>query len=138
MDRIYRIVVRGRMAGEDYDNAKIPAAMTPLLIKDYPEIENTVRFASEIFNMFRYQDKKFYEPHFMYADSSVFKVFSYSLIKGDYSTALKAPNTIVLTQETAHKYFGHEDPMGKIITFNDEIDLAVTGIMKRPPENSHL
>ena len=137
-DRIYRVVVQGRMAGEDYDNAKIPAAMTPLLMNDYPEVENTVRFASEIFNMFRYQDKKFYEPQFMYADSSVFNVFSYSLIKGDYHTALKAPNTIVLTRETAYKYFGNEDPMGKIITFNDEIDLAVTGIMEPPPENSHL
>ena len=137
-DRIYRIVVRGRMAGEDYDNAKIPATMTPLLLSDYPEIENTVRFTSEIFNMFRYRDKKFYEPRFMYADSSVFKVFSYSLIKGDYSTALKAPNTIVLTQETAYKYFGDEDPMGKMIRLNDEADLAVTGIMKSPPDNSHL
>jgi len=137
-DKIYRVVVGGKMSGEDYDNAKIPAALTPMLINDYPEIENTVRFAGDIFNMFRYQDKKFYEPQFLYADSSVFKVFSYSLIKGDEMTALKAPNTVVLTQEAAYKYFGDEDPMGKMIRLNDEADLAVTGIMKRPPENSHL
>lgn len=137
-NRIFRVVVEGKMSGEDYDNAKIPVALTPLLMNDYPEIENTVRFAGEIFNMFRYQDKKYYEPYFLYADSSVFHVFSYSLIKGDKNTVLRAPNTIVLTEETAYKYFGNEDPLGKIIKFNDELDLAVTGIMERPPKNSHL
>jgi len=136
--RIYRVVARGDISGDANNNAKIGAALAPFLMTDYPEIESTVRFATEIFNMFRYEDKKFYESTFFYADASVFNVFSYSLVKGDDRTALEAPNTVVLTQETALKYFGNEDPMGKIIRFNDEVDLTVTGIMKNPPANTHL
>jgi putative ABC transport system permease protein len=137
-DRIYRVVAQGEMAGEAYSNAKIPASMTSILLSDYPEIENVVRFASDIFDMFRYKDIKFFEPHFLYADNSVFQVFSYSFIRGDMQTALKVPNTIVLTQETARKFFGEEDPMGKVIRFNDKADLTVTGIMQKPHSNSHL
>jgi len=137
-NRIYRIVAKGKMSGDDYANAKISAAMTPLLLNDYPEIENIVRFLPDNLNLFRYKDKKHYEPHFMFVDSSVFKVFSYSLIAGDEQTALKAPNSLVLTQEAAYKYFGDENPIGKVFKFNNEFDLTVTGIIQKPPANSHI
>ena len=99
-DRIFRIVAEGNLSDEAYTNAKVPAALTPMLESDYPEIERTVRFATEIFNMFRHKDKKFYESDFYYADAAVFDVFSFSLIQGDPETALSAPNTVVLTRET--------------------------------------
>ena len=137
-DRIYRIAAAGKMQDKPFDNARIPAPMAPLLLKDYPEIENAVRFTNDIFNMFRYKDRKFYEPQFLYADNSVFEIFDYSLIKGEIKTALTAPNTVVITQEIAYKYFGEEEPIGKILKFNDTIDLTVTGILKKPPQNSHL
>lgn len=137
-ERIYRIAAEGKVQDKPYTNARIPAPMAPLLLKDYPEIKNAVRFTNDIFNMFRYKDNKFYEPNFLYTDNSVFEIFGYSLIKGDKETALTAPNTLVITQKTANKYFGNEDPMGKILKFNDTIDLTVTGILKEPPPNSHL
>jgi len=137
-DRIYRVASTGTKATADYNNAQLAAALVPLLKNDYPEIESITRFSSEIFNMFRYEDKKFYEPNFMYADKNVFETFSFSLIEGDPATALEAPNTLVLTKEIAKKYFGDKTPIGKILKFNDELDLTVTGILKKPPGNSQL
>ncbi|MFC1726150.1 ABC transporter permease [candidate division KSB1 bacterium] len=137
-DRIYRFAAVGEMSGSEYSSAAISAAMAPLLIDDYPQIEKVVRFSTDRFNKFRYKDKKFYEPYYYFADGSAFDVFSYKLLKGDPKTALEDPNTVVLSSEAAYRYFGDEDPIGKMINFEDKIDLTVTGIMERPPANSHL
>jgi len=137
-DRIYRIAAQGTLSGNDFNNAKISAPMASFLLNDYPETENIVRFSTVVFNLFRYKNEKYYESNFLYADNSIFNVFTYSLLRGDPDTALKLPYSIVLTQQTAYRYFGNEDPMGKIIKFNDSKDLTVTGIMRKPPVNSHL
>lgn len=136
--RIYRITASGESGGEDYSNAKIPSAMAPVLLSEFPEIENVTRFIPDNINLFRYQDKKYYEPNFKFVDNSIFSVFSYSLIEGNKQTALKTSNSVVLSREKARKYFGNENPMGKFIRFNNQIDLAVTGIIEKPPSNSHL
>jgi putative ABC transport system permease protein len=90
-----------------------------------------------------YKDKKFYEQGFFFAEPSIFSVFDFPLIKGNPAAALDEPNTIVLTEEMANKYFGVEDPIGKMIEadpYNDgEIMLfRITGIAKNVPRNSHI
>ena len=82
---------------------------------------------------------RFYEEYFYYADSSVFEVFSFSLLAGDPRTALTRPNTAVITQTTAKKYFGNEDPIGKTLRHeNDNEVYQITGLIADIPQNSHM
>lgn len=137
-DRIYRVT---------YDEVNTPARrhlatvsppMAPALVETYPEIVNAVRLRDSDRQLFARDEVRFYERDFFYADSSFFDVFTFPLATGNPETALVAAHSIVLTQETARKYFGDENPMGQVITMNDEIDLTVTGILEPIPPNSHL
>ena len=65
-------------------------------------------------------------------------MFTYDFAAGNPKTVLTNPNSLVITQEAAHKYFGDEDPMGKVLRWNNTRDLEVTGIIKKVPYNSHL
>jgi len=68
----------------------------------------------------------------------VFDVFTFPLLRGDAKTALARPYTVVLTERTAKKYFGLEDPIGKFLKFDNQYDFAVTGVIRNIPPNSHL
>ena len=146
-DQIYRIA----FASSDDEpglptNANGSFGVGPALKKDFPEIIETVRIrrmGQDVKRYIGYGDKKFYETKFFFAEPSIFTVFDFPLIKGDPATALTDPNTIVLTQEMAAKYFVNEDPIGKTIEadpYNDgEIMLfRITGIAKNVPRNSHI
>jgi putative ABC transport system permease protein len=90
-----------------------------------------------------YQDKKFYESRFFFAEPAVFTVFDFPLLRGDAAMALKDPNSIVLTEDMAKKYFGSEDPIGKIIEsdpYNDGTIMLfrVSGIARNVPRQSHF
>jgi putative ABC transport system permease protein len=137
-DRIYRVVVDATVR-ENHIN--VPAAQTafgPTLAKDYPEVAAAVRIQSLSKTLVKYADRSFYESGLLYADASVFDVFTFPLFTGDPKTALARANTVVLTERMAKKYFRGEDPVGKILRFNDEADFAVTGIMRSIPGPSHL
>jgi putative ABC transport system permease protein len=106
-------------------------------LKDnYPEIEETARFRYTRTTL-KYEQKQFSE-RFNYTDPSVFNIFSWRLIKGDAKAALTAPGSIILTQEMAEKYFGNQDPIGKIVILNDNQEFTVTGIMANVPSYSTL
>src|SRR5690606_23393521 len=110
--------------------------------EEFPEIEAYTKIWNiHGNNVLSYGEKKFKEAQLYFADSSFLNIFSYPLLTGDPATALKAPNTVVLTTGTAQKYFGEEDPMGKFIDFfgpYGEQTFLVTGIVENPPENTHL
>ena len=108
----------------------------PSLKKDFPEIKNMVRITGRGVR-FSYKDNSFDEVVGM-ADGSIFEVFTFPLLKGDSAAALTDPNSIVLTEEMADKYFGDEDPMGKVLKADNQYDFLVTGILKKFPRNSHL
>jgi putative ABC transport system permease protein len=110
--------------------------MGPSMLKDFPEVQNYVRFQQ--WNLLVTNgDKAFYEPDSYIADSTVFDVFSFPLIKGNPKTALKDPNTVVLTESAAKKYFGDVDPMGQLLKMDDD-QYKVTAVAKDIPENSHF
>jgi len=137
-DRIYRVALNAQFAGQT-QNANVSNAPTaPALIKDYPEVNNAVRFYGIPKIPVRYEDKQFYEENVFNADNSVFEVFTYPFIAGDPKTALLRPYTVVITEETARKYFGDENPIGKMLKYNNEDNYTVTGIMKNIPKNSHM
>lgn len=111
----------------------------PLLANDFPNIvEHAVRMLSDGNVLISYEDKKIVEQNVFFANEDFFKVFSFELLEGNAQTALKEPNTVVLTREAANRYFGKESPVGKVIKIYDEYDLKVTGVTDEVPANSHF
>ena len=139
-DRIYRPCISGKMNSRELNSAAGPAPMGEALQKDLPEVESYTRIwawsSQEV--IIRSAGKVYNEKHFLSVDSSFFEVFTTEFIKGNPKTALILPKTIVLTESTAHKYFGSENPIGKIINVNKNCDYIVTGIIKNFPNESHF
>ena len=106
--------------------------------EEIPGVENFTRVRQIGFPVLRYNDKVFSEEKWFLADSSYFKVFGLDLIKGDSKTALTEPNTVVITESTAKRYFGDDEPMGKVLNSDNRRDYVVTGVLADPPQNTHL
>lgn len=113
-----------------------PWALVPTLKKDFPEIIRGTRYARGAI-LTRYKDNSFYEEWAL-VDPDFFEMFSFSFIEGDPKTAFSNLNSVVITEKTAEKYFGNSDPIGEVITFNNQIDLAITGVIQNIPSNSHM
>jgi putative ABC transport system permease protein len=137
-DNIYRLVMNGDTSGSPFDVALSSGPIGPTLAKDFPEVDNVVRFQPRSRTPVSYMEKKFLEGGVFYADETVFDVFRFALLKGNPETALKNPFSAVITQETARRYFGSENPLGKILRFNGQEEYAVTGVMDNVPGNSHF
>jgi putative ABC transport system permease protein len=137
-DRIYRVAGSFRYGGRDFDIAVAPAPMAQVLIDEFPEVVDAVRFRQRGLYIFRYGENSYQEIRVSYADPSFFNVFSIPLLSGDPKTALAEPNTLVLNQETAEKYFLDEDPVGKTLRLNDRTDYMVSGVFENIPDNSHF
>jgi putative ABC transport system permease protein len=135
-DRIFRIVENLRTENEELFQSVSSPPMGPRFLKDFPEVENYVRFQQWSLLAQR-NDISSYERDSYIADSTVFDIFSFNLLKGDKKTALREPFSIVLTESMAKKYFGNEDPVGQAIKM-DYDNYKVTGVMEDVPENSHF
>jgi len=136
-DRIYRLV--SKVQGASYEAvAKVPGPWSIAAKKDFPEIEQIARFV--FFNeiLVSRGEKRFYESNGLFADSTVFEVFSFALLQGNPETALTQPNTIVMTEAFAQKYFGSENALGQTLTFDNQNQYQVTGVMANVPANSHF
>lgn len=145
-DQIYRVIYSTSDDGIP-TNANGSFAVGPAMKNDFPEVLEFTRLRKSgqigTKSLVRYQDVSFYEEHFFFADSTVFDLFSFSLVQGDPETVLNRPNTAVITVETAQKYFGSENPVGKTIEvdpFGDGnlIEFEITGILEKTPTNSHV
>ncbi len=135
---IYRIESDITISDKHQQVAKSSFAIGPTFKKEFPEVEEFVRFRSVDNNFLQYSDKQFYEDLLYYADSGVFKIFDYQFIYGSPSHALTRPNSIVLTQSLANKYFGTINPIGQVMNLGNLIDCKVTAVIKDIPSNSHL
>jgi len=111
----------------------------PALLNDFgDDIKAAVRVRPENF-LVTYDNKAFNEKRACSVDAGFFQLFSYQLLKGDASNALKDPNSVVLAESVAKKYFGSvENAMGKVITFDKELQRKVTGVAKDLQSNTHL
>jgi putative ABC transport system permease protein len=103
----------------------------------FPEVEGYTRFYRTE-SLVKYGDKTFKERNILYAQSSFFNLFSFPLTDGKPDSSLLAINHAVITEETARKYFGDENPLGKMITLDGASDFEVTGIVRSIPANSHF
>jgi putative ABC transport system permease protein len=137
-DNICRLVMKGNTSGSPFDVALSSGPIGPTMVKDFPEVDKAVRFQRRERIPVNYEKKQFLEEGIFYADETVFDVFTFSLLKGNPDTALKNPFSAVIIRETARRYFGSANPLGKILRFNQREDYAVTGVMEDVPENSHI
>ena len=138
-DRIYRLAESAVVAGRSIEAAVTPPPWAPVLAKDYPEIEQITRIKPPNSRwLIRYQQNRFYEKNFVFADSSVFDIFTIPLVQGNARSALAEPHTVVLSESMADKYFGDDNPIGKVITGDDLYKFTITGVMRDLPKNSHF
>jgi putative ABC transport system permease protein len=137
-DQIYRVYSTYKFEGVKVSVVVRPAPLALFLQDKLPEVAKTVRIARIPKGLVTAGDKNFFEGGIAIADSSIFNVFTFPLIIGNPKEALIKPNSVVLSKSIAEKYFGTNDPIGKIIRYNRSIDLTVSGIMKDIPFNSHL
>jgi len=137
-DQIYRVAMEARWGGRDFDVAVQAAPMAKTLVAEYPEVVDAVRFRDRGDYIVQYGDNSFREQRVIFADPSVFSVFSIPLLKGDPETVLSSPNTLVISRKTAEKYFRDEDPIGKTLRLENRDDFQVTGVFEEIPDNSHF
>jgi len=141
-DRIYRVYRDFQSEEMSRQTLATSNLLAPALQRDIPEIENGVRLSKRYPEVLvAFENEKFYEQKFFFADPSIFDVFSFRMLKGNSETALNRPFTVVLTESMAEKYFGESDPMGKTLVIRgnwgpDEYE--VTGILEDTPHNSHF
>jgi putative ABC transport system permease protein len=141
---IYRIQYNGWQNGQlSFESAVAVAAAGPALKNNFHEVEEFTRFLPSG-GVLTYQKPGeepiiFREESAQFADTSIFKVFDFSLVKGNERTCLKGVNKVIISESTAKKYFSDEDPIGKVLNLNGEdMTLEITGICKDVPENSHI
>jgi hypothetical protein len=132
--QIYRI----NSAADNFSTAVAAAGMTQAYQAAMPQIKNTVRLAGPRGGLFTIGEKKFNESRVFYVDSTFLDVFSFPLVAGDVKTALARPDAVVITEDMARKYFGKENPIGKILRKDNHEDVVVTGVLANIPSNSHL
>jgi len=138
-DRIYRMGTFFDVGTRSLRGAisNIPAG--PIIVQDYPEVQNVVRIKRYMYRaLVESEGQKFFEDRIFYADASLFDVFSFRLTRGDEKTALEAPYSIVITEAMALKYFGQEDPVGKMLKLDNRQTFTITGVMEDVPPNSHF
>lgn len=137
LDRIYRVpmMIREKDGKEQTFAFTFPAVATAMK-KDFPEVEETVRFRRQG-GIVKYKDIKIFENSLYWVDPSVFTVFDFPFDEGSAVAALVELNDVVITASTAKKYFGTENPMGKAVRYRNE-DFIVKGVLKDLPANSHL
>lgn len=114
-----------------------PSKLAPAMKNDMPAVEYTARCSWGDVKLFSYNAKDFSEAG-LYVDPSFLSIFSFPLVKGDINTVLKQPNSLVITETIAKKYFGHEDPIGKVIMVEKSLPYTVQGVVKDVPLNSTI
>lgn len=139
-DRIARVIMEYSFDGSsstqkgNYTSVRVASVFKTT----FPEVESAVKM-SQREKVVHYGDKLINENKFMYADPSFFSIFSFKLLQGNAQSVLSAPNDVVLTESTAKKYFGNENPIGKGLQIGEDSNLyRVTGIMQDCPSNSQI
>jgi len=137
IDDLYRVAI------EDHDNNEVvhlavtPAPLAPTLKEEFPEIARASRFANGQMVM-KYGEKVFDESGVVYADPDILEMFTFPLAEGDPGSALSDPHSIIVTEEMSEKYFGNEDPIGKVLTINGKTEFTVSAVASDIPYNSSI
>jgi putative ABC transport system permease protein len=137
-DRIYRMVLNGKLGGQEVTVAYSAAIIGPTMVKEVPEVEDFLRMNGLGPNNIEYNNQIFGDNNIIEADSSFFNFFSIRLIKGDAKGVLNGPHKAVLSETMAKKIFGKENPVDKTIKIgSDTTRFVISGVMGDIPENTH-
>ena len=138
-DRIFRMILNGKIGGQEVTVTYSAAVIGPTMLKDVPEVEDFLRMNGMGPTTVEYNKQAFTDDHIVEADSSFFNFFSIPVIKGDPKNLLNAPRKAVLSVSTAKKIFGIENPIDKTIKIgSDTLLYTISGVMGDVPENSHF
>ncbi len=137
-DRMYQVGLHGKIGGQEVRTTNTCPPLWRAMADEIPDVEATTRVAEFWGSVVKYGDQAFNEDRVFYADSNFFSFFSFELLSGDPRTALRDPQSVVLTQDMVTKYFGEEEPLGKMMIIGDTVAYKVTGIAENPPGNSHF
>jgi len=124
-DRTYRVTLNAI----DF-NPSVSMAITPAMRNDFPELEQVTQVWYQSDGVVKVGEQRYNEKGYCFADEHFMDVFDHRWLEGNPHSALSAPNEVVLTESTAHKYFGKADAMGKVIKLDNQYDLKVTGVIK--------
>jgi len=138
-DRLCRVLMHRADNPSDPGIPRAPYALPAILKEEFPEILETTRVRNRAYpSAVKHGDITFYEDRFYLVDPNFFTMFTYDFIQGNPASALTNPQSVVLTEGAAARYFGDKDPIGKTLRWNNQQDLTVTGVIKNVPYNSHL
>jgi putative ABC transport system permease protein len=138
-DQIYRIVQDQINSSGVFKLAATPAPLAETCKEEFPEVINYVRIRpinGKV--LLKIRGKQVYEDGFGYADPSIFEIFTFPSINGDPKTALSDPNSVIITEKIAKKYFSNEEPIGKTVLVNNKNIFTIKAVIKDVPQNSHL
>jgi putative ABC transport system permease protein len=137
-DRIYRVDWNLKFGENSAHNAALTSPMAEAIARDFPEVESATRLYYIGGFHFRKEDQNVVEWRVVYADNSLFKIFTIPFLSGDPATALNEPNSIVLSESSAKQFFPDEDALGKTLLQDDKTLLKITGVVRDLPVNSHF
>jgi putative ABC transport system permease protein len=138
-DKIDDIYIASALIKMEKDELQVPSVpgVGPLMEELFPEVEESARFLAGYRSfILSYKNRTFSEHRVFPADPEVLEMFTFPLIEGDPKNALKDPNSLVLSERVAKKYFGNESAIGKVITVDNQFPMKVMGVMKEVPSNS--
>jgi putative ABC transport system permease protein len=136
-DRLFRVSQLEKSKNHTSIDPNTAPPLAPALAKDFPEVEAAARILPTASRLIEYKEKRFYEPGFSYIDQDLFKILSIPFIKGDPHNCLLRPQTVVISERIAEKYFGTESPLGKTILINST-EFEITGVAANPPVHTHF
>lgn len=138
-DDIYRVGLERIYPNNTVWWAPVAPAVGPGVTEAFPEVAAAARLSVESEpSDVRYREKRFEEAGVVRTDPTFFDVFTAPFLRGDAASALRDPDAVVLTEETARRYFGDADPLGEILVFDDTLSVTVSGVVATPPETSHF
>ncbi len=137
--QIARIVAKGKMGDAIVSRAHTQAPIASVLLREFPEVINATRIKKLESPKITLKNKTFRDSRVALVDPSFFEMFTLNFIKGEAKTALSQPNTMVITQEEAIKYFGNQDPLNQVVYYGEGGEqFRVTGVVEKIPANSHF
>jgi len=137
--QIYRIVNAGVIRGNQLEMPLVSGPWGPAMVEEFPEVIKAVRIKPPDSRwVIAHEENKYPEKGLYFVDPTFFDLFDVEMVAGDPATVLDAPYSMVLTEEMAKKYFGEEDPMGKILVGDNWMNFNITGIMKKHPPATHM
>jgi ABC-type antimicrobial peptide transport system permease subunit len=136
-DQLYRVVFEYEANGQILHHWRTPPPLAAGLIETYPEVINATKFHSHEGVLVSYEEKKFRQTG-GFTDTAFFEIFANFFVKGDPQTVFANPNSVVISERMAAKFFGKADPVNKILRVDNQLDLTVTGVIRNWPGNSYL